>query len=213
MPRAVTNREKREKGEYCETLTQRVLKEVGFEIRDTYKGGETRAKKGTHGACPDLLIGRPGKEKDYRIEVKSGVAWEKDGGKDNPPDGLLGIKGDRPGRIQLAAGGTFNGIAQKDCYAILLDDQNARVRTLEFFEPTYMDKWLKRDIDRRRTDPYTVTADGKKKKKENSSKFPLRFLRKMREDHPCPINELKGKTWIFDDKGRLLTDCGVDFDE
>jgi hypothetical protein len=210
MPRAVTNREKKERGQYCETLAQQVLRSEGFEIKETFEGGETRAKKGTVGSCPDLVIQRPGEKREYRIEVKSGQVWETDNGKDNPTDGLLGVKPDRPGRIQLAAGKTRRtGIAHKDCYALSLDDQNAKVQTLEFFDPVYMDKWLKRDIDRRRADPYTVTADGKKKKKQNSSKFPLRFLRDMRENHPCPINELKGKTWLFDKNGKLLKDCDV----
>jgi hypothetical protein len=67
-----------------------------------------------------------------------------------------------------------------------------------------LDAWLKRDINRRRSGDV---------KSDNSSKFPLKFLRQMREQYPCPINELKGKTWIFDSKGRRLSDCGVDIDE
>ena len=131
MPRAVTNRERKERGQYCENLTREVLRTEGFEIHKSFEGGESRAEKGTVGSCPDLLIGRPGQNKEYRIEVKSGQVWELDQGKKTKPDGLLGVKPDRPGRVQLAAGGKFKGVAHKDCYALLLDDQVAKVQTLQ----------------------------------------------------------------------------------
>lgn len=202
MPVKATQRQRKARGAYCETLTQQVLKAEDFEIREKFEGGESRAKKASVGSCPDLVVGRPGQKQEYRIEVKSGQVFEKDDSTSNPPDGLLGIRPDRPGRVQLSAGKTKRvGIAAKDCYALSLDDAVAKVRTIEFFDPTYMDMWLKRDIDRRRSGDV---------KGDNSSKFPLKFLRQMREDHPCPINELKGKVWVFDQNGKLLKDCDID---
>jgi hypothetical protein len=191
MVRKLTQRERKERGGYCEALTQRVLEEEGFTIIKKFEGGETRAEKGTIGSCPDLVIKRPNSEKLYRIEVKSGQTHEIDSGRKVDP--LLGVAPERTGRIQLAAGKTKRtGVAKKDCYAVSLDDAYANARTVEFFDPDYLDKWMREDIK----DPTRM----------NSSKFPLSFYRHMRENSPCPINELKAKTWIFKD-GEELRKC------
>lgn len=194
MPRKVTQRERNERGVYCENLTQRVLEEQGFTIHERFHGSESKAKKGNViGSCPDLIVGRPNSSKLYKIEVKSGQTLELNSG--NPVNEALGVRPESPARIQLIHGGTRRGVAAKDCYAISLDDAYANARTLEFFAPDYLDAWLKKDIA------------GSKNKSTNSSKFPITFWREMRENAPCPINELKGRTWIFDDDGKELKQC------
>jgi hypothetical protein len=169
-----------------------VLEEEGFTIIKRFHGSESRAEKRSIGSCPDLVIKRPNSERLYKIEVKSGQTLEQDASK--PVDDTLGIRPERPGRIQLIHGGTRKGVSAKDCYAVSLDDNYANARTLEFFAPDYMDAWLKKDIS-------------KSGKGVNSSKFPLNFWREMRENQPCPINELKGKTWIMDREGKELKVC------
>jgi hypothetical protein len=193
MVRKLTQRERNERGKYCETLTKQVLEEQGFTIIRHFHGGESKTDKKAIGSCPDLVIKRPNSERLYKIEVKSGQTLELDSSK--PIDPTLGVRPERPGRIQLVHGGSRRGVAAKDCYAISLDDAYSNARTLEFFAPDYMDDWLKKDI------AGTIT------KSTNSSKFPLSFWREMRENQPCPINELKGKVWIMDKEGKELKRC------
>lgn len=169
----MTQKDKTSRGTSGEEIIIGILPQIGCRLEGRYKGGETldgkgKSKKIGHHDL-DIVCPPHRGNKTLRIEVKTAELLEPS------------KAGYRTGRISLAAATRKNQVAawrDKDCYAMVIDDNYSDVMTIDFVKPTNIKPFFLANIKQ-------YDEEEGEEKGGKQPKYPISFLMRERRVERC----------------------------